>query len=420
MQSKFRLINLVLAVIVLFEVSLFLQTSTAKAQTSPFLKRPYYGAAVNWNAVFDHHCPDYADISANPTGTCSEQKTYLYTYPDPDQHLNGLGRILKYDGQNAISCFGGGGFCYSGHTGYDFDLVYRPVVASAPGVVTASQWWDPNHEMGYGLYVLIQHVPNYPTHRTLYGHLSMVRYAQGMQVGNWQIGTSGTTGNSTGPHLHFELQYTPLPGIWRPKDMYGWSGNGTDPWQSWQFGVTSEWLWLPLPGREQTPPTYYGDFVLDNDDAYYPNSFVLGCNAGVGAGNCPYWYLVNNGNGYWGDLRYTLPNGTTADYWARWTAPNLPNTGQYEVEAYIPYWDINNRSHAVRYEIMYQYGTHTVVVDQHDVGNGAWISLGRYNFSAGSIHHVRVTDAAYVGGYVDPQNDTKKILVDAIRWRKTH
>lgn len=90
------------------------------------------------------------------------------------------------------------------------------------------------------------------------------------------------------------------------------------------------------------------------------------------------------------------------------------------MEAYIPYWDINNRSHAVRYEIMYQYGTHTVVVDQHDVGNGTWISLGRYNFSAGSIHYVRVTDAAYVGGYVDPQNATKKILVDAIRWRKTH
>lgn len=119
-------------------------------------------------------------------------------------------------------------------------------------------------------------------------------------------------------------------------------------------------------------------------------------------------------------MRYTLPNGTTADYWARWYAPSLPSTGQYEVEVYVPYWDVANRSHAVRYEVVHQSGTLVVVVDQHDVSSGTWISLGRYNFNAGSTGYIRVTDAAYIGGYVDPANSTKKILVDAIRWRKTH
>ncbi|MFC1464580.1 MAG: hypothetical protein ACFLMY_07015 [Candidatus Brachytrichaceae bacterium NZ_4S206] len=119
-------------------------------------------------------------------------------------------------------------------------------------------------------------------------------------------------------------------------------------------------------------------------------------------------------------MRYTLPNGTVPDYWAKWIAPNLPSTGQYEVEVFVPFWDAGNRSHAVRYEIPHQYGTTTVVVDQHAVNYGTWISLGHYNFNAGSTAFVKVTDAAYVGGYVDPASATRKILVDAIRWRKTH
>jgi hypothetical protein len=52
------------------------------------------------------------------------------------------------------------------------------------------------------------------------------------------------------------------------------------------------------------------------------------------------------------------------------------------------------------------------------VSYNAWISLGRYNFAAGSVGHVLVADAAYVGSYTDPTN--KKILADAVRWRKTH
>jgi len=416
MLTKIRLINLVLAVVALFQIALLFDSPSVKAQTTAFLKRPYYGPYVAWNAVFDHHCPDYADGLLDPSGTCSEAQNnlYLYTYPNPDQYLNGLGRILNYRGENALSYLNDNNpshLSYSGHSGYDFALAYKPVVASAPGQITASQWWDTNHEIGYGLYVLVQHTPNYSLHRTLYGHLSMVRYGQGQQVGYWQIGTSGNTGNSYGAHLHFELQR--WSGTWKSKDMYGWSGSGTDPWQSWS-GITSEWLWLD--DREQTPPTYSGDYLLDNDDLSWPNNFVLGCNAG---GNCPYWSFIGYA-GYNGDLRYTLPNGTTPDYWTKWIAPNLPSTGQYEVEVYVPNWDTGNRSHAVRYEIVHQNGTQVVVVDQHDVNYGTWISLGRYNFNAGSTHYVRVTDAAYVGDYIDPISTSKKILVDAIRWRKTH
>lgn len=404
MFTKIRMFNVVLFLILLGQIYAFATAPSAQAQTAAFLKRPYYGGGtggVAWNAVFDHKCPDY-----NASTGCS-------------QASGGVGVLLRYDGQSFTSCTNGG-TCYDGHSGYDLNLVYQPVVASAPGTITYSGWYDnANHESAFGLYIILQHSPSFPTHRTIYGHLSMVRFPSNWNVtGYWQIGTSGNTGNSTGAHLHFELQFNTANG-WKTKDMYGWSGSGTDPWQASSYGgVVSEWLWLPYPQREQTPPTYIGDYILDNDDGTYPNNSVLGCNAGTGAGNCPYWYLVNDANGYQGDLRYTLPNGTTPDYWAKWITPNLPTTAQYEVQAFVPYWDASNRAHAVRYEVVSAGATNVVVVDQHEVNPGTWISLGRYNFNAGSTNYVKVTDAAYVGGYTDPANTTKKILVDAMRWRR--
>lgn len=433
MWSKIKSINLILTFVVVAEAILFFNMPNAQAQTTAFLKRPFYGPPPGANAWFDHHCPDYELVRTNEND-CNEDTTYLYTYPNPDQNLNGLNRFLGYDGRNAYApyvnnkptCPSGAYYCYSGHSGHDYNIHYVPVVASAPGEITASQWQYTNHEVGYGLYVVLKHSS---THRTIYGHLSALRFPKDTPSNTnipsyWQIGTSGTTGNSSGSHLHFELQYNDPIFLWTPKDMFGWSGPGTnpcrpgitDPWECWT-GVHSEWLWLPNP--EQTLPTYNGDYPVDNDDGNLPNNFVIGCNAGTGQGNCPYWELVS-GSGYNNDLRYTLPNGTTADYWAKWIAPNLPSTGQYEIEVRIPYWDVDNRSHAVRYEVVHNGGTRVVVVDQHEVDQSTWISLGRYDFNAGSSGYVRVTDASYVGDYIDPLDSTKKILVDVIRWRKTH
>lgn len=59
---------------------------------------------------------------------------------------------------------------------------------------------------GYGLYIVLEHSNGY---RTLYGHLSEIGVYRGQFVeGGQRIARSGNTGNSTGPHLHFEiLQY---------------------------------------------------------------------------------------------------------------------------------------------------------------------------------------------------------------------
>ena len=75
------------------------------------------------------------------------------------------------------------------------------IYASASGVVVYAGW----NNYGYGLMVVIDHGDGW---QTLYAHMNDVDVACGQAVfqGN-VIGGVGSTGNSTGPHLHFEMQH---------------------------------------------------------------------------------------------------------------------------------------------------------------------------------------------------------------------
>jgi murein DD-endopeptidase MepM/ murein hydrolase activator NlpD len=74
------------------------------------------------------------------------------------------------------------------------------VTAADRGVVIRSGWND----QGYGLFVVVDHNIDYIT---LYAHLTDVLVKEGDVVAQGQlIGTIGSTGNSTGPHLHFEIR----------------------------------------------------------------------------------------------------------------------------------------------------------------------------------------------------------------------
>jgi len=82
-----------------------------------------------------------------------------------------------------------------------------PVVASLSGRVVSSGLAG-----GYGLAIEIEH--DNPRRRTLYGHLSELYVREGQQVRQGEvIGRVGSTGLSTGPHLHFELRL-PQEGGW--------------------------------------------------------------------------------------------------------------------------------------------------------------------------------------------------------------
>jgi len=90
---------------------------------------------------------------------------------------------------------------WSGHLAIDIGVVIGdPIVAADAGVIMFSGW----SSGGYGYTVAIDHGNGY---QTLYAHLNGVSVACGQSVRQGQlIGSGGSSGNSTGPHLHFEVR----------------------------------------------------------------------------------------------------------------------------------------------------------------------------------------------------------------------
>jgi murein DD-endopeptidase MepM/ murein hydrolase activator NlpD len=91
---------------------------------------------------------------------------------------------------------------WSGHLGIDIAAGEgAPIYAADSGVVTMAQGGD---NYGYGNVIQIDHGNGYST---VYAHLSVigVGVCQSVYAGQW-IGSAGSTGNSTGAHLHFEVR----------------------------------------------------------------------------------------------------------------------------------------------------------------------------------------------------------------------
>ncbi|MEC4812467.1 MAG: M23 family metallopeptidase [Scytonema sp. PMC 1069.18] len=87
------------------------------------------------------------------------------------------------------------------HSGTDIGAAMgTPVLASESGQVEIADWVG-----GYGLTVVLNHNN---AQQTLYGHMSEIFVQPGQQVEQGTvIGRVGSTGNSTGPHLHFEVRH---------------------------------------------------------------------------------------------------------------------------------------------------------------------------------------------------------------------
>ena len=89
----------------------------------------------------------------------------------------------------------------SGHSGIDLAVAPgTPIRAALPGTVTVSKY-NPG---GYGYYIMIGHENGLAT---LYAHCSQLLVQPGQTVEAGEvIALSGSTGRSTGPHLHLEVR----------------------------------------------------------------------------------------------------------------------------------------------------------------------------------------------------------------------
>lgn len=86
------------------------------------------------------------------------------------------------------------------HNGIDLKASYENVYSIMDGIVTATGW----DSKGGGNFIKVKHFDRF---ETSYLHLSEIYYRAGEKVkAGFVIGKSGSTGNSTGPHLHFSVK----------------------------------------------------------------------------------------------------------------------------------------------------------------------------------------------------------------------
>ena len=352
-------------------------TKRQQATPTPFMHRPYYGSkpiAQRTTSFVDHDKPWY----------------------DND------GIFVRYDGARwtnvAIGSCIGGVNCYDGHNGYDLNLWYEPVLSVAAGTVIRAGWYNPlNHMSALGLWAAVDHGNGY---YTAYGHLSALTVSVGEQVGTqWQLGTSGTSGSSTGPHLHMATYYAPG---WQATDPFGWTGNYPDP-----NVVPDNYLWVDNPGTSNTIPVLSG-----NGSTVYPGATLVD-DGEAGWSSTGNWNTATAASDIKGDLHWTPTTSGSETTTATWQ-PRLAADGYYEVgvfvddnhasSSWVPYTvysaDPNNPANMV---------SHMVYMDETHIGSfqgpfgwedtGAqWISLGTYYFRASMPGRISLSNATGENG----------------------
>ena len=139
------------------------------------------------------------EAAANNGGSSGGGATNVDWTPNPSGGVEGFRPCWPMPGVTCISDEFGGA---RGHGGMDIaGPYYTPIVAAESGTVidTNTSGWGG----GWGHYVLIYHNDTYSTR---YAHMSDLNVSTGQYVNQGDvIGWEGNTGDSTGPHLHFEV-----------------------------------------------------------------------------------------------------------------------------------------------------------------------------------------------------------------------
>jgi murein DD-endopeptidase MepM/ murein hydrolase activator NlpD len=136
-------------------------------------------------------------------GTVETADVTAYSSPIPQRGISVPSR-MPLEGASLTSGFGMRNHPVLGgrrrHTGIDLAApTGTPVYATADGIIGRADWYS-----SYGLYISINHGASMETR---YAHLSRLAVAAGDNVKKGDlIGYVGSTGRSTGPHLHYEVR----------------------------------------------------------------------------------------------------------------------------------------------------------------------------------------------------------------------
>lgn len=229
-------------------------------QPNPFLDLPFHydGTRAAFNQFVQNHwsltdgkITSWFDHNY-PTGSSPDGRLVIFT-----------GEVLPTADDKRC---GFGAYCYDDHNGIDIIGVSgSDVLAAGDGIVVRSISGCENNAggcVGFGNFVVIQHLlPNTNGYYTLYGHLSAVDVVTGTSVirGQTVIGKLGSTGNSSGPHIHFGVYRDDGDGVYqtsatdKPVDPFGYVGTNplSDPWVTTPQTVSYR-LWIHDPTTNAT------------------------------------------------------------------------------------------------------------------------------------------------------------------------
>lgn len=387
------------ALTALFVCLFFLSVRGASAEPSralqqpvtPFLYPPYPGRASQ-ESVFDHSTPNYTydNVVLAFTGDTARKNCPVPAPPGTPPPQAGICNA----GQGGYWSYSLGDWVYyDGHDGVDYGISYRPVYAAADAdQIVYAGWWDPqNHKINLGIYVRLRHPNGYNTY---YGHMSSVTVQSCSTPGctfvphGEMLGISGTTGNSTGPHLHL-LVRNPSN---RSVDPYGWRGTGADPWTHNQ----RESLWVTYPAL-----AYYGAQIYPSGPALdYPRAQPTGIlvdDGTLGFDETPdeCWNDIAASGAQGGVMRFSRPRTTAPTCTAQWFFPRGSSVGNYAVYVRIP--SIRATTEGAIYTIRHAGKSDRVVVNQavfpniHYVTDG-WLYIGKYNFTGAEDEYIELTN----------------------------
>ena len=305
-------------------------------------------------------------------------------------HDSASGLVTRMDGRQLTDTSTGVGYnWYDGHSGIDYadTGITTSIKAAASGLISAAGWEkDPYYcsVLGKNMTsnrVVIAHSNGF---KSYYYHISSVSnnpttgspWKAGDSVNSGdEIAISGSTGCSTQAHLHFMLKRNDTGAS---VDVYGfWGSNKQQPLYK-----------TPINLSVKENGTADENINSNGFQRYFRTNWTTDYTTG------------QDGNSLY---TKTIP---APDYhnWGQWWA-DIPTTGSYEVQAFIPQPAEANSS---VYKIMNNDSVTAVTINQ-STNKNSWVSLGIYNFDAHGKAGVILTDAST--GILDA-----KLYFDTIRW----